>query len=370
MSDDLYFRDEKVVVPPVDYSCLGPAMEPGIYFGMDEATYRAAGAVSASLMKDMDVSPLTAWAENIDESKSYQSDDTEAQEEGDALHKRLLEGEAVFRERFAVKPENDGSHIEGVAELKARCKELGLTVGGNTADLCARILEADPDAKLWPIVMAKFNEENEGKTFLKMDVWQRMELRARLIGLHPEVRSAFSGGYSEVSIFWIDEFGMPCKMRADYLKVSACVDLKYFANKNRLPIERAVDRAIVDHRLQARHYKDGLEAAKPLVQSGKVFGASPGSEWLETFAASPEHAFWWVFVQKGRVPEVEAVEFRRTASDGATENLYWSHPTEKIKAAKRMIRLCVESYGKEPWLWERKPRVLQDHNQPLWSLDQ
>jgi hypothetical protein len=366
--DDIYWRDEKVEVPGIDWSPLGPAMEPGIYFGLDEQTYRAAGAVSASLIKDVTVSPLTGWAENIDPSKNYKADDTEAQDEGTALHKRILEGEEAFRERCAVLPENDGSYLEGIAELKARCKELGLKMGGNTSELCARILEADPDAKLWPMELYAFHSQHAGKIHLKPDVWQRLELRARLIGLHPEVKNAFKGGYSEVSIFWTDERGMPCKARADYLKIIGAVDLKYFANKGKLPIDQAVNRAIVDHRIQARHYCDAVKAARTLAREGKVFGDVPDSEWIEAFAAHPEHRFFWVFVQKGPVPEVDCVEFVR-GSDGATENLYWTNASGKIAAAKQIIRLSVETYGNEPWIWERKARVLKDDNQPLWSLD-
>lgn len=368
--DEIYFRDEKVeTVPDVDWSVMGDLMPDGIYFGMDEKEYRAAGAASASLFKDITISPMTAWTKNI--SGAYEDESSEAQEEGTALHKRLLEGETAFRERCAVKPENDGSYIEGIPELKARCKELGLKMGGNTEELCTRIREADPDAKLWAWTMRDFLAENDGKILLKPDVWQRMELRARLVGLHPEVRNAFRGGFSEVSIFWTDETGMPCKMRADYLKVSALVDLKYFANKNDKPIEEAVNTAIVQHRVQARHYLDGTRAAKLLARAGKVFGDAPNSEWLEAFADVPEHRFFWVFVQKGSVPEVDSVEFRRYAkAEGVTsENAYWTHATDRVNAAKRMLRLCLETYGAEPWIAERKTRALTDEDQPLWSLN-
>ncbi len=369
LMDDMIYRDERVDVPDLDYSCLGPAIEPGIYFGMDEATYRSAGAINATILKHVETSPMTAWGECVDPSGNYRKDATEAQDDGTALHTRLLEGEDVFRDRCAVLPENDGTWIDGVAELKARCKELELKVSGNTDDLCQRILEADPDAKLWARRMEDFRAETEGKLILKPEAAHQLELRARLVLLNPEIRKAFMGGFPEVSIFWIDENGMPCKGRVDYLKVSTGVDLKYFANRNAKPIIQAVNTAIVEHRIQARHYMDALKAAKILAKAGKVFGAAPDSEWMEAFAAGPEPRFSWVFVQKGKIPEIDAVEFRQFERPGASENAYWTNATNRIHFAKHTIRECLTAYGASPWVMERSPRVLKDEDQPLWSLD-
>lgn len=369
MDDQLYYRDEKVeVAPAVDWSVLGERKPDGIYFDLPEGEYRSAGAVSASLLKDVTISPLTAWCENIDSTLSYKSEDTDAQDEGTALHKRLLEGDAVFREHCAVRPENDGSYIEGAAELKARCKELGLKVGGTIPELCARIRDADPDAKLWPEVMAEFKEASDGKIILKPDQWSRLELRARLVRMHPSVRNAFEGGFPEVSIFWTDADGMPCKARVDYLKIASAIDLKYFANVMKRPIAEAVNAAIRSHRIQARWYKDGLAAARVLARNGKVFGAAPDSKWIEAFAAGPEHRFFWVFVQKGPVPEVECVEFSRTLVGGASDNAYWTRATDQIARAKIDLLNCLATYADGPWLAPRPVRALQDEDQPdlLW----
>jgi hypothetical protein len=375
MNGDIIFGERRVATErrELDWSALGEPMEPGIYFGLPEQDYFAAAGVSSSLLKALSISPLTAWSEHVDPNR--EDEPTEAQDLGTALHKRILEGDAMFRRHFAVRPENDGYHIEGVTELKARCKELGLKVGGTTADLCKRIREADPEAKLWADVIAAWEDEHRGKIAIKEKDWIHVEFRAGLAERLPFIRNAFSGGFPEVSIFWTDEEGMPCKARVDYLKVDVAVDLKYFANKRRVAIDRAVGIAVANegHHVQARHYRDGLLAAREHIRAGRVFGdETPDQAWRDAFVSGPEHRWFWVFMQKGAAPEIRVREFRRTvpeAKDGATENALWTAATDRIEASKKLLRWCLECYGAEPWLAEEPPRPLRDEDVPPWAMD-
>ena len=57
--------------------------------------------------------------------------------------------------------------------------------------------------------------------------------------MHQAAARAMTGGYSEVSIFWIDPgSGVRLKARLDYLKVKAIVDLKTFSNSLGKPVRR------------------------------------------------------------------------------------------------------------------------------------
>lgn len=354
---------------PLDFSVLGPPTPDGVYFGLPEDDYHAAGAFSNSGVSNISVSPLTYWAKNIDPNREEDAA-TPAQTTGKAFHKRILEGEEAFLENFAVLPENDGEHLAGATELKARCAELDLKKGGTIADLCARIREADPEAKLWPEVLAAFNEENTGKSIIKPETWVQIELPARFIRSHPTAGKAFQGGYPEVSIFWTED-GLPWKSRVDYLKTKALVDLKTFENLLGLPVDAAVSRSIANYRwhVQAFIYLRAVTAAKKLVRDGKVFG-NASEEWLEAFAKTPAHKFMWVFIQKGRIPEVKVRGFSRTLNGReAGDNLYYQDAQRKVEVAVSALRQCVEFYGPDPdvmWVMPEPTRDLIDEDLPLW----
>jgi hypothetical protein len=44
-----------------------------------------------------------------------------------------------------------------------------------------------------------------------------IEIAAAYIEKDPELSRAFLGGAPQVSVFWIDEYGVSCKARFDYL---------------------------------------------------------------------------------------------------------------------------------------------------------
>lgn len=71
-------------------------MAPGIYFGMDEAEYHAAPALSSSGIRNLLVSPLDYWV-NSHMNPEYVDEKTAAMVVGTAFHRRLLEPE-----RFAA----------------------------------------------------------------------------------------------------------------------------------------------------------------------------------------------------------------------------------------------------------------------------
>lgn len=348
-------------------------MEDGIYFGLDFDQYRAVPALSYSGAKDLLISPLTYWANHVDPSR--RDEDTGATRIGQAFHTRILEGAAVFAERFAIKPENDGSYIEGIEELRARCKELDLKVGGSTADLCARILAADPSEKLWAKHLENFNAGAEGKSIITAEQWQQVEVPARIISAHPAAGKAFQGGYPEVSILWTDpELQIRCKTRVDYLKIKAALELKTFSNPQELPIDAAVARAVGvrKYHMQARVILDAIGKAKAMATAGKVHGdVDPG--WLAEFIAT-DQTFVWVFIQQGHVPEIRVREFRRTvpgAAEGATETLLWSAGWSAWRVAAERYAECRAHYGDDPetpWMAPDPMRALSDDELPMWAL--
>ena len=350
-------------------------MENGIYFGLDETLYHAERRFSFSGAKDIMISPLTYWARHINPART--DDQTKAMEIGEAYHKRILEGDAVFHKRFAVKPTNDGSYTEGGAELKELCGTLGLKKSGTIAEMCARILESDPKAKLWPLVVRKFEDANVGKTLITEKQFSEIELPARAIELHPHASKAFANGYPEVSIFWTDEeSGVKCKTRPDYVKLRSVVDLKTFSNPLGFPIGQAVARAVGQgkYHVQARMQLEGLRVAKQFITEGKVSGeVSP--DFLKAVMEQERHVYIWVFVQQGDVPEIlmrELPQYAMGAQEGATENLIWQSGWDTFRHALGLYKAALEHFGDDPnvpWMTPEPMIPFRDEDFPMWLFN-
>ena len=352
---------------------------PGIYFGMPEEEYHADRSLSASGIKDLQVSPLTFWMRSRF-NPNRTDDSSEPKERGKAFHARLLEGEEVFAERYAIQPqiEDYPDAIDGGEDLKARCRELGLPVSGTIAKLCERIGDADPDAVLWPVLMASFhgNAVAEGKTVIKRKLADEIERQVRIVEMHPGTEKALRGGYCEVSIFWRDEeTGVPMKSRVDYLKARAAVELKTFSNPFGKPIDAAVASAVANNKyaVDAVVRLEAVEVAKAQYRKhgmSIVHGEVP-ARWMTAFAEPAPHAFVFLFLEAGDVPNVRAREFRQRERDGAKDqNLYWMRGHAMFRQGIQTFRQCLEHYGPDlPWVDPQPLRAFNDAEFPVWSLD-
>jgi PDDEXK-like domain of unknown function (DUF3799)/SAP domain len=157
-------------------------------------------------------------------------------------------------------------------DLKARCRELGEPVSGTKAELAKRIKAKDPQAIIFDDILATFRVmvERDNLEVLKPDAMHEVRQAAASISLNPHLARAFQGGIPEVSIFWIDECGIPCKCRLDWLKPRTIVDIKKCANIRERPFDVAVLLAIAEYRydLSARHYLDGYRCLVSRSQPG------------------------------------------------------------------------------------------------------
>lgn len=353
-------------------------MKPGIYFALPEAEYHANPSFSASGAKNMLVSPLTYWI-NSALNPDRQEKDTDAFTTGKAFDCRIIEGPAAFGQRYAVAPDKEDypDAIMDGAGLRARCGELGLVKVGSNSELCDRILEVDPEAELWWDVLRIFNETHAGKVVIKSDVAAEISRQARIVELHDSARKAFAGGYPQVSVFWVDlETGVPMKCRVDFLKVRATIDLKTFSNPFAMPLDTVVARAVANYRyhVQAAVYCDGVENAKLLYRAHGfdcVHGEVP-KEWMDHFADPKPHAFVFVFLETGQVPNVRVREFRQTetyAKSGSSPNLYWQSGWDGYRLAVGRYKDCMERCGPDtPWSEQEPMRPFVDDDFPPWML--
>jgi hypothetical protein len=356
--------------------------EPGIWFGLPEETYHSDPALSSSGIRNLLVSPLDYWV-NSHMNPDYVDEKTDAMVTGTAFHRRLLEPER-FAQIYACAPSREDypDAIDGHDALKAECERLGLKKSGKIADLCERILDADPRAKLWPVIRQGLMADLTGKTLLKQSAMADIERMAKIVLAHTEAAKALSGGMPEVSIFWTDTAtGIRMKARLDQLKVKAIVDVKSFSNPLGKPIDSAVASAVANGRydVQAVLYDVALAHAKAMLRKDKlraihhVSGPEPSADWLVSMAACEHHAFYFVFIETGPVTNVKVREFRKTETHGGlggSVNLYWQSGMTGLQEGTARYLRCMKAFGPDkPWIEDEPARPFIDSDFPLYLFN-
>jgi hypothetical protein len=356
-----------------------PFPVPGIYLGMPDEDYHRIFACSASGLKAMSVSSMDAWAMSLLNAERQEKDPRDdgkltPMELGRAYHTFICEGEDVFNERYAVALNKDDVRADTlkrglpfcvtIADIRLAIDVAGGKPKGTGKDaLIEQLLELGP-AVVWDRVVSDHGLANAGKVMISDTLYRRIQIANAMITKDPQLKDAFTGGFAEVSIFWFDEqTGLPCKARLDYLKMNHVLDLKSFSNKQRKPIQRAIDMAISYEKyfLAIAFYLRAIEAAKKLVRDTKGGGCTfalnertPGGDalydpvgkdmltWLWQWAHQPEPECLWVYQQVGVAPVTRG----RIMTKGST--------LEVNRIAMTMLmkkwRHCMIKYSTDPWL--------------------
>lgn len=311
--------------------------EPGVFWKMPDAEYHAAVALSASGCKSLRVSALNWYMLSPLNPMPHEEPSTIQQTIGTATHKRILEGSEAFYEQYAPSLERDA--YPNALETNEDLMLAIIGAGGpkprsnmRKAELIDMLRSFVPDAEIWQDLQSEHGRQNSGKTLLRQEQINQIEIAAAMIERHPDpyLKRAFRDGAPEVSIFWTDEAtGVPCKARLDYLKPRLIVDLKTFSNPYGMSIDKAIARAMANYRyhVQAAWY---LEAAKV-------------AELFDDWQFKGTKEFLFVFQQQGIAPVARGKLF------GA--GLVMDIARQEIEQAKLTWARCWEHYGPdEPWL--------------------
>lgn len=340
----------------------------GIYFGMPADEYHADTALSASGIKQLMISPLDYWVTSWMNPDREIVEETESQALGTAVHKRILEGAESFNDAYAIQPlkKNFPNAVDGANALKGMCRNLGLKVGGTIPELCARILGANPEAILWPDIIAQFEERSAGKIIMSSKEGKIVNRIVNALHDDEETRMAFSGGFPEVSVFWPDAVtGVRMKARYDYMKSVGIIDLKLFTNVKR----RELLRAIVEYfgtynlRVQAVVYLQSAIAARILIHKGLVYGVPSDHPILKSFLRNEMVRFFFVFAETGAASNVVVREF--VANPKNPSNLYSA--AAKIVSEKIALYQSLRGqFGSNRWNIKHKTRPFLDEEVPNW----
>lgn len=338
---------------------------PGIYFGLPEAEYHEALALSASGIKELRVSAL-AWWTNSPLNPDRENEDTDAQVIGRAYHCRIVEGARVFLQRYAAKldPADYPNALRTVAEIGDELRRCGLAPksGERKAELIARVREVNPRVPIWDEIVADHDQLHRGKILLDGALMGRIETAAKVIERHPQLGRAFTGGAPEVSIFWTDETtGTPCKARLDFLKPVAIIDLKTFELRD-IPPDKAVARAVANYRyhIQASWYLRAADQIAKLVAAGQVYG-DHDKDFLRVVCGAEDRTFLFVFQAKG----MSGVLRGKVLAPGIILDLGHVAGEEALVAWAR----AWSTWGSDPWLEVHEITTFADAEFPPWIGD-
>lgn len=280
----------------------------GLYFGLPEDQYFADPALGSSDLKRLATGPAEYWFGSRLNPDREPQETTPAQLLGKAVHRLVLEGEQSFAAAFERYPEGDDllrTADDLAAWLKARnVKPLALKARRISQILDGCELAGEDPPRILDVILAE--AEADGRAVLKGPDFDRIRAAAGSVLANPHLAQSFTGGASEVSLFWTDEVdGEPVRRKArfDYLKPRAIVDLKSISTSRRGRFPALCRRALAewDYPVQAAAYLQARARLPEMVAAGRVFGDHDPA-WLARVAAAEAYAFVFVFWATGAAP--------------------------------------------------------------------
>jgi hypothetical protein len=334
--------------------------EPGIYFGMPEAEYHADWSIGSTDLMNLLISPLDYYWHSRANPHRRPDKETPAMQYGKAIHKRVLEGPEAFDKLYACKgpPPRPGALITS-DDLKRHCEFLGLAKSGTKPQLIERIRQIDKDVLIHDEDVEAYKAQVEGKALLDEQDYAEIMLASQNIRANPHLRTAFEGGYPEVSVFW-EVGGIPFRARFDYWKKKAIVDLKSTRNTMKMPWDQAVANFLArgKYYVQATHYMQGRQMTKKFLKAGKVFGEHD-PQWVKQAVNEPDCAFIFVVYQAEGAPLVKPVLFDHEEPDYALG-------INDIATAVERYREGFEKFGQSAWVEDCKIERYTNLPWPMW----
>lgn len=303
-------------------------IELGIHLGLDEDRYHADPALGSSDLRKLRRNPTSYWYESAYNPNRPADKDTPARVRGRALHKLVLEGEAAFDKLYCcgARHEEDMTPSEKAAATKA-----------TNASAAAKGLVALPAAD-----------------------YDRIIIASAMITMNPELKSAFTGGLPEVSVFW-ERDGVRRKARYDFLKPRGIGDLKGCANTKNLAFPHACINDITNYayHVQAAHYLEGRSLVPQMIADKMVHGADD-ADLLKKVAEAKQFAWQWIFYQMEGAPIT-------WSSILSPQNPILEIARRQIEEATDNYKAYMDKFGTDQmWLLIEKPQELAIEDLPSW----
>lgn len=353
--------------------------EDGVYLGLAAEAYLKDFALGSDSLKRVAHSPPKWWWRtpfNLIEPPPAEAIDAKHFRLGTAVHVALLEGIDVYDACYGTIPglEEYPDALVTNDHLKEACRARGLPVGGDKDALTDRLLLANPDIEILHVIQRRWRADS-GVREVTAQEDRRIRLLHRMAMAAPEsfalpggevvtLRQAFTGGLSEVSVFWTDENGIRQRARFDKLKPRVTLDLKTFSSWDETKdfdvglLREAKQRGYL---LQTAHYDEGRHQLRRLVAEGKVFGGTDEQRGiLKQIAESEVWGWMWVYAITVGVPLMTGIRYDL----GGLTHASWAQKRDDALARFLFYR---EFFGGFEQMWF-DPVAIKEPDDDAWSM--
>lgn len=301
----------------------------GCYLGMPHARYLEDWALGYSALKTVNHSPVQWWWKsdfNTIEPPAERTDEEKAHFRlGGAAHVANLEGIDVYEATHGIMPgkEEYPDALVSKDDLIEAAKAYRIPYSGlKKEELGKRLVANRPGIQILDFIQEEW--KLDGLRMVTAAEDRRIRLIQKMIMRSPNefklpggevttLAGAFTGGLSEVSVFWTDEDGIRQRARFDKLKPRVTVDFKTFASwREDIDFDRGLLREIKQrgYVMQVAHYEEARRQLIKFVKAGQVFGGNDAERAvLKTIAASEVWGFMFVFAVTQGAPMVKGIRF-------------------------------------------------------------
>lgn len=352
----------------------------GIYFRLPQEAYHGQRRLSASGCCNLLVSPATFWADSwLNPEREEVGQDTPARIYGSAAHVGTLEPERFSSAYVSLpNPDDYGTEEQPLltthAAIKAVLKERGEPqTKGDEGVLGAaiRLRESGYGGPIWHLIMDEFEAARPADQIaLPPKVYTEITRDIERMKSNTEIMKQLEGGEAEVSILWTDKGGVQWKARLDKMQERGAVDLKTFDNARGTALDECIRNAIQYNRyhVQARVYIEAMEAVRAGLRICKIQNQGQKDLVEAIRASTAPFQYWWIFREKGGVPNLLARRLRMTGT---------VHPSHLVDAPDAESRARLEASKTFPSrLWEKAgnavklARQLYVNGLEIWGTDQ
>jgi hypothetical protein len=306
---------------------------------MTRAEYDAIPAVNYSLLKDLAVSPLTAWYNHVRPNRQRES--TPAMDLGTALHCAVLQPKE-FDARYYCELDPPPDALVTMDDMRHYCREAGLVVPAavnkRKDDLIAWLQMQRVVPPILDVLRLRHEAANAGKQCFKVEDWHRLTGMAVALADEPELRRLLKEGEPEKCLQATDsDTGLRLKGLLDWDTPGWIVDAKTFSVKH----GRTVDRSVADAIFYEKHYMQGV-----------FYSNLKGPEWKGDYILS--------FVQSENPHETRLRSLHR-----GQHSLLWQRGVIEIRSLLRLYKECMEHFGVDkPWRYACQVTPVEDEEIP------
>ena len=308
-----------------------------------QADYFDQPGLSASGMKDLEVSPLRYWHLHINPNRP-KDEPTPEMQFGSAVHCAILEPDQ-FDKRYACECVPPEGCLDTVDDLRKALSAIGIAAKGTAkGPIIEQVRAVLPEAPILALLQQRHAEEHADKVIFKADDWARIGGAVHALREEPEVQRLMSGGKAEVPMFAKDpETGVLLKAKMDWVRADCEVDFKTFRQQRGNSIDKSIANAIFYEKYYRQAYMYSM-----------IHRLASGG--------SGESAFVMPFVESEEPFETRIRIL--TPKIGGNVNVYWERARVEVRSLIRVYADYQEHFGDRPWRYAQAVTPLADEELP------